>query len=40
MPRAANYGAHSIPDADADRLAALGLPLHVLPDAGHSKTLG
>ena len=36
LPRAAIYGARSLPDADADRLTALGLPLHVVPEAGHS----
>lgn len=36
MPRAAIWGARSLPDPDAELLAAAALPLHVVPDAGHS----
>jgi pimeloyl-ACP methyl ester carboxylesterase len=36
LPRAAVWGARSMPDPDADLLAAAGLPLRLVPDAGHS----
>lgn len=29
------YGAHSLPASDADEVAAAGIPLHIIPDAGH-----
>ncbi len=36
IPRTAVYGTRSLPDADAERLRGLGLPLLVVADAGHS----
>ncbi|WP_312628099.1 alpha/beta hydrolase [Scandinavium sp.] len=30
------FGAHSLPDADAEAVAGSGIPLHIIPDAGHS----
>ncbi len=36
LPRTAIFGARSLPDPDAERLAAMGVTLRILPDAGHS----
>jgi pimeloyl-ACP methyl ester carboxylesterase len=36
LPRTGIYGARSLPDPDAQRLASIGVPLLVVPDAGHS----
>ncbi|MRS15812.1 alpha/beta fold hydrolase [Enterobacteriaceae bacterium RIT691] len=30
------YGEHSLPDDDASQLCAAGIPLHIVPQAGHS----
>lgn len=36
LPRTGIYGARSLPDADAQRLESIGVPLLVVPEAGHS----
>jgi len=36
IPRSGIYGARSLPDPDAARLERIGVPLRVVPDAGHS----
>lgn len=36
IPRAALYGARSLPDADAGRLERAGVPIRLVADAGHS----
>ena len=35
-PKAGIYGALTLPDDDAEALIARGIPVHILPDAGHS----
>lgn len=35
-PKAYLFGEHSLPDPDYDELAAQGVPLVIVPDAGHS----
>ncbi|MBB1200781.1 alpha/beta hydrolase [Enterobacteriaceae bacterium 89] len=34
--KAAVYGAQSLPDEDAEALTARGIPVHIVPEAGHS----
>ncbi len=36
IPRAVVFGARSLPDPDTERLPAIGVTVHVVPNAGHS----